>query len=78
MEIWQPQVRKTEYEGILQDKKIQGFWVFILVTLYWERAIPYGFIAYQGDLRNQHYFRALAAFKNLFGECPLVLDWEFN
>lgn len=85
-EVERPQARKTEYVGILKDKKTRGFWLLLLATPYRGRAIPCGLVTYSSktiaasakDSRNLNHFRGFEQVKDMLGERPLVLDREFS
>lgn len=84
-EIERPPACATEDVGILQDGKTRGVWALVRAAPDRGRAIPGGRIpdssktlAERGDSRHGNPFRAFAAWKDLRGERPLVLDRAFR
>ena len=84
-EMPRPQAKKSEYVGTLSDGKTSGYWLLILATPFYGRAIPCHFVSYsskttnaEATSRNRHHFEAFAEVKDLLGDKPLVLDREFS
>ncbi|WP_376790947.1 transposase [Thermoflexus sp.] len=82
-EIEWPQARASESVRVLQDGKTRGVWALMRAVPDRGRAIPCGRITYssktlaeRGDSRNRNHFQAFAAWKDLLGERPWVLDRE--